>query len=246
MPRVGFRAVVAHNRVCLGDPHGKCWGITPDGGTATNVSTAANGRQTVSIAPAVGGVSSNTYRTFNVSNAGADLQNTGVNARTIVNQVTSTNPSLIQGAVSVLGPRANVILANPNGVTVDGGSFVNAGHVVLSTGQVSFSDITLAPGQIQRNVILTTNGGAITIGPGGLSGTLINLDLVSKQLAANGPVANAYTSSTGGIRALTGSSTTTGIRAFPRLITGMTGSSGSSRPARRDRLTRSISPRRAA
>lgn len=193
----------------LAIPTANAGGITPDGGTATNVSTAANGRQTVSIAPAVGGVSSNTYRTFNVSNAGADLQNTGVNARTIVNQVTSTNPSLIQGAVSVLGPRANVILANPNGVTVDGGSFVNAGHVVLSTGQVSFSDITLAPGQIQRNVILTTNGGAITIGPGGLSGTLINLDLVSKQLAVNGPVANAYTSSTGGIRALTGSSTTT-------------------------------------
>ncbi|MBP0595639.1 filamentous hemagglutinin N-terminal domain-containing protein [Paraburkholderia sp. LEh10] len=184
-------------------------GIVADGGTSTSVSTAANGHQTVNLAPAIGGVSHNTYTSFNVSSAGADLINTGVNAKTIVNQVTSTNPSLIQGAIAVLGPRANVILANPNGVTVDGGSFVNAGHVVLSTGQVSFSDLTLAPGVTQRNVMLTTNGGTITIGPGGLSGTLVNLDLVAKHLAVNGPVTNDFTSSTGGVRATIGDSTTT-------------------------------------
>jgi filamentous hemagglutinin family protein len=200
--------------IAIATPGAYAAGIVADGGTATGVSTAANGHQTVAIAPAVGGVSNNTYRSFNVSTAGADLNTTGINARTIVNQVTSTNPSLIQGAVNVLGPRANVILANPNGITVDGGSFVNAGHVVLSTGQVSFSDITLAPGQIQRNVVLTTNTGAITIGAGGLTGTLINLDLVSKQLAVNGPVMNDYSSSTGGIRAITGSSTTTWDTSF--------------------------------
>lgn len=187
-------------------------GIVADGGTATIVSTAANGHQTVSIAPAVGGVSNNTYRSFNVSAAGADLNNVGINAGTIVNQVTSTNPSLIQGAVSVLGPRANVILANANGITVDGGSFVNAGHVVLSTGQVSFNDVTLAPGVTQRNVVLTTNGGTITIGPGGLgnlSDAMVNLDLIAKQLVVNGQVTNPYTSSTGGIRAIVGNGTNT-------------------------------------
>ncbi|NEJ75011.1 filamentous hemagglutinin N-terminal domain-containing protein, partial [Rhizobium phaseoli] len=109
-------------------------GIVADGGTATSVSTAANGHQIVSIAPAFRGVSHNTYSSFSVSSAGANLNNTGINARTIVNEVTSTNPSVIRGAIAVLGPRANVILANPNGVTVDGGSFANAGHVVLSTG----------------------------------------------------------------------------------------------------------------
>jgi hypothetical protein len=50
------------------------------------------------------------------------------------------NSSLIQGAVYVLASRTNVILANPNGITVDGGSFVKAGHGVLSTGQMSFDD----------------------------------------------------------------------------------------------------------
>jgi filamentous hemagglutinin family protein len=184
-------------------------GIVTDGGTATTVSTGATGRRTVNIAPAIGGVSNNTYSSFNVSKAGADLNNVGINARTIVNQVTSTNPSLIQGNINVLGPRANVILANPNGVTVDGGSFTNTGHVVLSTGQVSFSDLTLAPGVVQRNVVLTTDRGAITIGPGGLSGTLVNLDLIAKQLSINGPVTNDFTSSTSGIRAIAGDSKTT-------------------------------------
>ncbi|WP_232436200.1 filamentous hemagglutinin N-terminal domain-containing protein [Burkholderia ubonensis] len=184
-------------------------GIVADGGTTTSTSVGANGRQTVNIAPAVGGVSNNTYSSFNVSKAGADLNNVGINARTIVNQVTSTNPSLIQGNINVLGPRANVILANPNGVTVDGGSFTNTGHVVLSTGQVSFSDLMIAPGVTQRNVVLTTDRGAITIGPGGLSGTLVNLDLIAKRLSINGPVTNDFTSSTSGIRAIVGDSTTT-------------------------------------
>lgn len=184
-------------------------GIVPDGGTATSAATSAIGHQTVNIAPAFGGVSNNTYSSFNVSRAGADLNNVGINARTIVNQVTSTNPSVIQGNVNVLGPRANVILANPNGVTVDGGSFTNTGHVVLSTGQVGFTDLTLAPGVVQRNVVLTTNRGTITIGPGGLSGTLVNLDLIAKQLSINGPVTNDFTSSTSGIRAIVGDSTAT-------------------------------------
>lgn len=173
------------------------------------MSAVAGGRQTVNIAPAVGGVSNNTYSSFNVAKAGADLNNVGVNARTIVNQVTSTNPSLIQGNINVLGPRANVILANPNGVTVDGGSFTNTGHVVLSTGQVGFTDLALAPGVVQRNVVLTTDRGTITIGPGGLSGTLVNLDLIAKQLSINGPVTNDFTSSTSGIRAIAGDSTAT-------------------------------------
>nr|WP_254614940.1 filamentous hemagglutinin N-terminal domain-containing protein [Burkholderia pyrrocinia] len=185
--------------------------IVPDGSTATSVSAGVGGRLTVNIAPSVGGVSNNTYSSFNVSKAGADLNNVGINARTIINQVTSTNPSLIQGNINVLGPRANVILANPNGVTVDGGSFTNTGHVVLSTGQVSFADVTLAPGTVQRNVVLNTDRGTVTIGAGGLTGDLIGLDLVAKQLAVNGPVTNTYDNKTGVpsfIRGTVGSSTT--------------------------------------
>ncbi|AOI72658.1 filamentous hemagglutinin N-terminal domain-containing protein [Burkholderia ubonensis] len=184
-------------------------GIVPDGGTATSVSLAPDGRQLVNLAPAVAGVSSNTYSSFNVTAAGATLNNTGINARTIVNQVTSTNPSLIQGEIAVAGPRANVVLANPNGITVNGGSFVNTGHVALSTGNVSFNDVQIAPGVIQRNVVLDTATGAIVVGPGGLESALIGLDLIAKTIRIDGPVHNTYTSPTAGVRLLAGTSQVT-------------------------------------
>lgn len=184
-------------------------GIVADGGTNTVVTTAGNGRQTVSIAPSVNGVSNNTYSSFNVGRPGATLDNSSANARTIVNQVTSTNPSLIEGEIAVLGSRANVVLANPNGITVNGGSFVNTGHVALTTGQVSFSDVQLAPGQFQRNVLLNTQGGTITIGHDGLAGTLIGLELIAKQIQLNGPVTNSFSSSTAYVRAVAGTSQAT-------------------------------------
>lgn len=181
-------------------------GIIPDGGTATTVSTGASGRQLVNIAPSVAGVSHNTYTSFNVGSAGADLNNTTVAARTIVNQVTSTNPSLIQGNIAVLGSRANVIIANPNGITVDGGSFTNTGNVALATGQVSFNDFTTGFGQLQRNVVLNTTSGAINIGPGGLAGTMLNLELIAKQVRVAGAVQNRFTDPNSKVRIVAGDS----------------------------------------
>jgi filamentous hemagglutinin family protein len=181
-------------------------GIVPDGGTRTNVSIAPDGRQLVNLAPAVAGVSSNTYSSFNVTTAGATLNNAGINARTIVNQVTSTNRSLIEGEIAVAGPRANVVLANPNGITVNGGSFVNTGHVALSTGNVSFNDLQIAPGVIQRNVVLDTSTGTIVVGPGGLAGALIGLDLIAKNIVVDGPIDNTFSSATAGVRLLAGRS----------------------------------------
>ncbi|WP_457810094.1 two-partner secretion domain-containing protein [Ralstonia pseudosolanacearum] len=181
-------------------------GIVADGGTATTVSTGANGRQLVNLAPSVAGVSHNTYTSFNVGTAGADLNNTTVAARTIVNQVTSTNPSQIQGNIAVLGPRANVILANPNGITVDGGSFTNTGNVALTTGQVSFNDFTTGSGSLQRNVVLNTSSGAINIGPGGLAGTMLNLELIAKQVRVAGAVQNSFTDPNSKVRIVAGNS----------------------------------------
>ncbi|WP_034182139.1 filamentous hemagglutinin N-terminal domain-containing protein [Burkholderia pyrrocinia] len=181
-------------------------GIVPDGGTPTSVSIAPNGRQLVNLAPAVAGVSSNTYSSFNVTAAGATLNNVGINARTIVNQVTSTNRSLIEGEIAVAGPRANVVLANPNGITINGGSFVNTGHVALSTGNVSFNDLQIAPGVIQRNVVLDTSTGTIVVGPGGLAGALIGLDLIAKNIIVDGAIDNTFSSATAGVRLLAGRS----------------------------------------
>jgi filamentous hemagglutinin family protein len=181
-------------------------GVIVDGATGTNVSTAVNGRQTIDIAQTVSGVSHNTYSQFNVGKAGVDFNNVGVNARNIVNQVTSTNPSLIEGPVTVLGPRANVIIANPNGITVNGGSFVNTGNVALTTGQVGFHDFAPAPGQTQRNAILNTNKGQIEIGPDGLSGTMLKLELIAKNVKINGPVVNLFSHPNAGVRVVAGDS----------------------------------------
>lgn len=184
-------------------------GIAVDGGTATSVSTAANGHQTVNIAPTVAGVSNNTYSSFNVGAAGASLNNTGINARTIVNQVTSTNPSIISGQIDVIGSRANVVLANPNGITVNGGSFVNTGRVALTTGQVSFRDTVPAAGIPERDIVLDTSTGTIIVGPQGLASALVGLDLIAKNVRINGPLTNTFTSQTANVRAVAGSSNVT-------------------------------------
>ncbi|WP_419539476.1 filamentous hemagglutinin N-terminal domain-containing protein [Paraburkholderia bengalensis] len=188
--------------------HAHAAGVVADGGTATSVSTAANGHQTVNIAPSVGGVSHNTYSHFNVGSAGVDLNNVGINARTIVNQVTGTDPSVISGQLAVLGSRANVVLANPNGITINGGSFVNTGHVALSTGQVSFNDV-LTGSVLQRNVVLDTKTGTIIVGPQGLSSALVALDLIAKNILVNGPLTNTFTSPTATVRLLGGTSNVT-------------------------------------
>lgn len=184
-------------------------GIAIDGGTATTVSTAANGHQTVNIAPTVAGVSNNTYSSFNVDAAGASLNNVGINARTIVNQVTSTNPSIISGRIDVLGSRANVILANSNGITVNGGSFVNTGRVALTTGHVSFKDTVPVAGIPERDIVLDTSTGTIVVGPQGLASALIGLDLIAKNVQINGPLTNGFTSQTAYVRAVAGNSNVT-------------------------------------
>ncbi|WP_454764124.1 filamentous hemagglutinin N-terminal domain-containing protein [Cupriavidus campinensis] len=180
-------------------------GVVPDGGTSTTAVTGADGRITVGVAGAVGGVSTNTYREFNVPRAGVDLDNAAARARTILNQVTGTNPSLLEGQLSVLGPRANVVIANPNGISVNGMVVRNMGNLALTTGQVTFNDFTVN-GQLQRNLVLNTSQGAIDIGPGGLSGTLLNLELIAKQLRIGGKVENLYADASSRLRAVVGNS----------------------------------------
>lgn len=180
-------------------------GVVADGSTSTTVTTGAGGHITVGVAAAVGGVSTNNYRDFNVPRAGVDLDNTAARARTILNQVTGTNPSLLEGPLSVLGPRANVVIANPNGISVDGMVVRNVGNLALTTGQVSFNDFT-ANGQLHRNLVLNTSQGAIDIGAGGLSGTLLNLELIAKQLRVAGKVENTFQDPASRVRAVLGDS----------------------------------------
>jgi filamentous hemagglutinin family protein len=103
--------------------------------------------------PSAAGVSRNTYRQFDVGAPGAILNNsrTGAQsqlggavpgnpwlatgpARVILNEVNSSNPSFLNGPIEVAGQRAEVIVANPSGIQVNGSTFINASGVTLTTG----------------------------------------------------------------------------------------------------------------
>ena len=119
------------------------------------VEETANGIPLVNItAPSSGGVSRNEYETFNVPDKGAILNNSytlsktelagyvqGNNnmaerpAKIIVNEVTGAGPTSMDGFLEVAGNRADVVIANPNGITVNGGGFINTGKAFLTTGK---------------------------------------------------------------------------------------------------------------
>ena len=119
------------------------------------VEETANGIPLVNItAPSSGGVSRNEYEMFNVPDKGAILNNSytlsktelagyvqGNNnmaerpAKIIVNEVTGAGPTSMDGFLEVAGNRADVVIANPNGITVNGGGFINTGKAFLTTGE---------------------------------------------------------------------------------------------------------------
>ena len=113
----------------------------------------ANGLPQINIqTPSAAGVSRNTYRQFDVQSNGVILNNSRTSvqtqiggfvsgnpwistpARVILNEVNSSNPSYLKGPVEVAGQRAEVVIANPSGIRVNGGSFINASGVTLTTG----------------------------------------------------------------------------------------------------------------
>ncbi|MBK7848659.1 MAG: filamentous hemagglutinin N-terminal domain-containing protein [Zoogloea sp.] len=128
-----------------------------NGRTTTGQSTA--GTTVVNIAaPNAAGVSHNQYQQFNVGSAGLILNNAqrdsaarlggtvagnanlgGGMANLIVNEVVGVGRSQLSGYTEVLGAAADVVVANPNGITCNGCGFVNTPRVTLSTGTPGFS-----------------------------------------------------------------------------------------------------------
>jgi filamentous hemagglutinin family protein len=142
----------------------------------------ATGLPQVNIqAPSAGGVSRNTYSQFDVQQQGAVLNNSrldvqthtagwiqgnanlaGGAARIILNEVNSANPSYLRGHLEVAGDRAQVIIANPSGVTCDGCGFINAGRTTLTTGTAIVNNGNLDGYRVTDGIIRIQGSGLDT------------------------------------------------------------------------------------
>ncbi|MDX7022737.1 hemagglutinin repeat-containing protein [Enterobacter cloacae] len=158
--------------------------ITPSGNT--QIDKAANGVPVVNIAtPNQSGISHNKYNDYNVGKEGLILNNAtgqlnqtqlggliqnnpnlkaGQEAKGIINEVTGANRSNLQGYTEVAGKAANVIVANPYGITCNGCGFINTPNVTLTTGK----PVLDASGKLQS---LEVTQGAVTIEGAGLNGS---------------------------------------------------------------------------
>ena len=109
------------------------------------------------------GVSINEYSRFNTPPTGTILNNSNKNIDTkiagqidanyrlnkeaslIINKVNSAEKSSLKGNLEVAGSRADVVIANPNGISVDGLNMINSRSLTLTTGNIN----KLSPKEIE-------------------------------------------------------------------------------------------------
>ncbi|MDP8185335.1 two-partner secretion domain-containing protein [Phocoenobacter skyensis] len=139
----------------------------------------ANGIPQVNIqTPNAKGLSHNKYSKFDVDTKGAILNNSRKTAKTklggyvqgnpylargeakvILNEVNSTDPSLMKGYVEVAGKKAEVIIANPSGITCQGCGFINANRVTVTTGQPKVVDGKVASITVEKGTVSVSGKG---------------------------------------------------------------------------------------
>ncbi|KAK66992.1 filamentous hemagglutinin family N-terminal domain protein, partial [Bordetella bronchiseptica 980-2] len=174
-------------------------GLVPQG--QTQVLQGGNKVPVVNIAnPNSGGVSHNKFQQFNVANPGVVFNNgltDGVSriggaltknpnltrqASAILAEVTGTSPSRLAGTLEVYGKGADLIIANPNGISVNGLSTLNASNLTLTTGRPSVNG-----GRIGLDV----QQGTVTIERGGVNVTGLGyFDVVARLVKLQGAVSS--------------------------------------------------------
>ncbi|RZN60695.1 filamentous hemagglutinin N-terminal domain-containing protein [Avibacterium paragallinarum] len=161
----------------------------------------ANGLPQVNIqTPSPAGVSRNTYSQFDVAEKGAVLNNarkatqtqiagwvqgnpnlaTG-EAKVILNEVNSTNPSRLKGYIEVAGKKADVVIANPSGIHCDGCGVINAGRSTLTTGKPEMENGELKGYHVK--------GGKVNIAGKGLDNRQADYtDIIAEKVKVEGGV----------------------------------------------------------
>jgi filamentous hemagglutinin len=170
------------------------------------VRSSANGTPLVDITkPSFGGISHNKFQRYDIDTRGVILNNSKLGgtsiiggrvtanpnlvgsrpARIILNEVTSAAASTLNGPTEVFGSKADVIIANPNGVGCVGCTFINSSRVTLSTGAP-------LPDYRRGTVSFDVEGGKISVAGQGLSSggkkPLDAVNLIGRQIDVNGPV----------------------------------------------------------
>ncbi len=160
---------------------------------------ASNGISIVNInTPNDKGLSHNQYDTFSINNNGLILNNAnrpvstelagyimgnpnlvGPTAKTILNEVTGTNSTAMNGALEVAGNKAHVIIANPNGISISNGTFINTNAATLTTGKPIIDNGTISAYKI--------NQGTIDIDSKGLNTSkTARTDILAEAIKVNG------------------------------------------------------------
>ena len=149
------------------------------GGQRPTIINSASGTPQINIqTPSAGGVSRNTYSQFDVGKRGAILNNSHKNVQTelggmvsgnpwlargeakvILNEVNSRNPSRLNGFVEVAGQKAQVVIANPSGITCNGCGFINASRGTLTTGQAQLNNGNLTGFNVERGEVVVEGAG---------------------------------------------------------------------------------------
>ena len=176
--------------------------IAPQG--ATGVDSAANGVPVVNIATPNGrGISHNQFKDYHVGQEGVILNNAtgklnqtqlggliqnnpnlqaGREAKGIINEVTGGHRSQLNGYTEVAGKAANVMVANPYGITCNGCGFINTPRATLTTGKPVFD----AAGNLQA---LDVTKGSITIEGKGIDASSSEaLSIISRATEVNAAV----------------------------------------------------------
>ncbi|AJB25920.1 adhesin [Bordetella pertussis 137] len=151
------------------------------------------------VAPDANGLSHNRLREFDVGPPGLVFNNSLTEGRSqlagylnrnpglrqaataILTEITGTRPSRLHGALEVFGRRADLIVANPNGLSVDGLVTLNAGRLTLSTGR---------PVTEGGRLRLDVDAGHIAVAGAGVNTSGLDyFDLVARTVSLDGPVA---------------------------------------------------------